>query len=39
VYKTQLNNAIGGTPKASKTHATQARTLKDVVKKGKQRKA
>ena len=30
---------IKGLTKASKTHATQARTLKDVVKKGKQRKA
>jgi len=36
--KTKIKKVIKGLTKASKTHATQARTLKDVVKKGKQRK-
>ena len=37
--KIKIKKVIKGLTKASKTHATQARTLKDVVKKGKQRKA
>ena len=37
--KTKIKKVIKGLTKASKTHATQARTLKDVVKKNKQRKA
>ena len=36
--KTKIKKVIKGLTKASKTHATQSKTLKDVVKKGRQRK-
>ena len=36
--KTKIKKVIKGLTKASKTHATQAKTLKDVVMKGIQRK-